>query len=75
MPCWRSSLSTCLPWEGPHTATGEKHGEEGVAEIKHYELTAILIPHPLVLLRAGGGRKVRSEVDPEKKGEVGGRCF
>ena len=39
------------------------------------KLTTTLIPRPPVPLRKGGGRDIRSEVEPRKKGGVGGRCF
>jgi len=48
--------------------------EEGVAETKCGKLTITLIPRPPALL---GGRRERKgiEVEPTKKGGVGGRCF
>ena len=66
-------MEDCLPWEGPHTGAGEECEEEEVAETTHYELTATPIPHPLCC-SGEGGREVRSEVEPEKKDGVGGRC-
>ena len=47
---------------------------QGAAETTCDELTAAPIPCPPVLL---GGRmeRNRSEVEPGKKGGVGGRCF
>jgi len=48
--------------------------EEAVAETTCDELTVTPIPHPPAPL---GGRRERngSEVEPRKKGGVGGRCF
>jgi len=48
--------------------------EEGAAETTWDELIASPIPCPLSPL---GGRRERnrSEVEPGKKGRVGGRCF
>ena len=48
--------------------------EEGAAETTCDDLTVTPIPHPPVLL---GGRRERnrSEVQPRKKGGVGGRCL
>ena len=43
--------------------------------MKHFKLTTTPISHRSVLLKVGGGRKVRSEVEPRKKGGVGGRWF
>ena len=48
--------------------------EEEAAETPCDELTVTPIPRPPVLL-GGGGREIRSEVEPRKKGDVGGRCF
>lgn len=57
------------PEGGPHTGTREKCEDERVEEVKCYELTTTLIFHPCALLGAGrGGRRVRSEVKPGKKG-------
>jgi len=42
-------------------------------ESKRDELIAILIPHPPVPLC--GEEVVRSEAEPGKKREVGGKCF
>ena len=61
----------CPPWEGPQAGAGEECEQEGIAETMLDELTAAPIPHPPVLLQGGG----RSEVKPEKKRGVGGRCF
>jgi len=48
--------------------------EEGAAHTACDELTATPIPRPPALL--GGRRESNgSEVEPGKKGEVGGRCF
>jgi len=48
--------------------------EEEVAETTCDELTIVPIPSPLAPL---GGRRWRnvSEVEPRKKGGMGGRCF
>ena len=46
--------------------------EEEAAETRCDELTTT--PIPLRCWR-GGGREFRSEVEPGKKGGVGGRCF
>jgi len=48
--------------------------EERVAETTCAELTVTPIPVPL-RHSGGGGREIRSEVGPGKKGRVGGRCF
>ena len=48
--------------------------EEGAAETMCGELIATPIPCPPVPLQ-GGGREFGSEVEPGKKGGVGGRCF
>ena len=49
--------------------------EEGAAETTCDELTATPIPYPLRCSGRGGGRKIGNEVEPGKKGGVGGRCF
>jgi len=46
---------------------------EGAAEITCDELTVTPIPRPPALLR-GRRERNRSEVEPRKKGGVGGRC-
>ena len=72
-------MEDCLLRVGPHAGTEESvrsppPEEEGAAETTGDELTAAPIPRPPALLR---GRKERngSEVEPGKKGGVGGRCF
>jgi len=67
-------VEDCLPWEGPHAGPREKHEEEGAAETTCDELTATPFPVPLCC-SGGGGREIGSEVEPGKKGQVGGRCF
>ena len=67
-------MANCLPWEGPHAGAGAECEEEGAAETKFDELTAIPIPLPLRCLGGGGG-EIGSEVKPRKKGGVGLRCF
>jgi len=54
-------LKDCSPWKDPRWSRGQV--EEGAAEMKHYELTAIPIPHPPVPLGVweGGYRGVRNE--------------
>jgi len=47
--------------------------EEGAAETTCDELTATPIPCPPALLRGGVGREIVSEVQPGKKGGMGGR--
>ena len=47
-------MKDCVLWEGPHTGAGEERDKVGVAETKHYELTATPIPCSPVLL---GGRR------------------
>jgi len=51
-----------LPWAGPHAEAREECEEEGAAETTCDELTTTPIPN-------------RIEVEPGKKGGVGGRCF
>jgi len=63
-----------LQWEGPHAGAGEEWEEEEAAETACDELTAIPFPVPLHC-SGGGGRQFRSEVEPRKKGRVGGMCF
>lgn len=63
---------------GCHTGAEEKNEEEGAAETKCDELTAISIPSPLALLR--GRKQSKSEVKlnlggRERWTEVGRRCF
>jgi len=65
----------CTLLVGPQAGAGKGHEEEGVGEMKHFKLTTTPISHRSVLLKVGGGRKVRSEVEPRKKGGVGGRWF
>jgi len=60
---------------GPHAGAGEESGEDGAVEKTCDELNATPIPHPPVLLGAGGGREIANEVEPGKKGGVGRRCF
>jgi len=50
------------------------HEEQGVADTTRDELTAIPIPHPPAPLEEEV-EKIGSEVEREKKGGVGGRCF
>jgi len=69
-----------LPWEGPHAGVGEEceessPEEEAAAETMCDELTTVPTPCPPVLLGGRRQRKIRSEVEPGKKGRVGGRCF
>jgi len=40
-------MKNCSLWEGLNAGAGEEHEEEGVAEIKCYELTTKPISHPL----------------------------
>jgi len=54
---------------------GEESEVEGAAETTCYELTTTPISHPPAPLAGGGGREIRSEVEPGKKGGVGERCF
>jgi len=55
---------------GPHATAGEKCEEGGAAETKCAELMAAPIPCPPAPLEEV--EKIRSEVEPGKKGEGGG---
>ena len=48
--------------------------EEGAAETTCDELTTTPIPCPPLPL-VGGGREIGSEIEPRKKGGVGGKVF
>jgi len=64
-------MEDCLLWEGPHNGAEEECEEEGVVETMCDELTSNPVPHP----RWGVGREFGSNVEPKKKGGVGGSCF
>lgn len=51
----------------PHWKSVSPH-EEQAAETMCDKLTAALIPHLPVLLRRGGGREIRSEIEPREEG-------
>lgn len=62
---FKKVVKDCLPWVRPHTGAGEEREEEGEAETKCYELTAISL---VGLGHLGGeGRRVGSQVVPGKK--------
>ena len=57
-PTLEQFMKDCIP----HAGAGEDCEEEGVAETKHYELSATSIPKTLHCLQVGGGgRRVRNE--------------
>jgi len=71
-------VEDCSPGRDPRLEQGQSVRSppaegEGAAETTCDELTATPIPHPPAPL---GGRRERnrSEVEPGKKGGVGGRC-
>ena len=52
-------MKDCIPWEGLLTGAEEQREEEGVAEMRCYELTTMAIPHPPTPPgKKGGGGKV-----------------
>ena len=53
-PMLEQFVKDCLLQEGPHTGAGKQCEEEGVAEMKCYELTTTPIPHPPESTRMGG---------------------
>ncbi|KAK4817118.1 hypothetical protein QYF61_027981 [Mycteria americana] len=67
-PMLEKFVEDCLPWVGPHAGAGEEceessPEEEGAAERTCDELTELRCA-------GGGGKGVRSEVEPRKKGGV-----
>lgn len=69
-------MKDSILWETLHDRAEEECGEEGEAETKGYELTAIHIPQPPAQLRwAVMGRRVKSKFEPQKKGSVGVKWF
>jgi len=73
-------VKNCLPWEGPHAGAGEEceespPEEEGAADTTCDELTIAPIPHAPAMLGCGRGKEFVTEVEPGKKGGVGGRFF
>jgi len=72
-------VENCLPWDGPHVGAEESvrsppPEEEGAAETMCNKRNVTPIPRPPAPV---GGRRERngSEVEPGKKGGVGGRSF
>lgn len=70
-------VEDCFPWQGPHVGAGGSMRspppeEKGMEEMTHDELNTVPVP-----LRAGRGkvRKIRIEVDSEKKRGVGKSLF
>lgn len=64
----RFPVSNPVPPLEMFTGTGGELEEKGAAEKICDELTATLLLHPSALL--GEGRKIWSEVEPRRKGEV-----
>lgn len=68
-------VKDCMPWEGNHTAAGEKREEKGAAETNFYELGCNpSSPSPCTSWDEGG-RRVRSEVESGRKEEGRGKYF
>ena len=76
--CWSSLLlKDCIPWERPTLEQGQSVSTLPLRKKEPQRQYVInwQQPHPSPpVLLAGEGEKIRSEVKPGKKGEVGGRC-
>jgi len=72
-------MNDCILWEGHQTEAGEEGEKEGVAEMKHYELTTTPIPHSPALLGGEEGEEQSGvKLSPGRKlgrGEEGGFSF
>lgn len=64
-------MEDCLPWVGPDAGAGEECEEEESVETTCDE------PTTTMLLHHSGGRigEIENEVEPRKKGGLGGKCF
>lgn len=68
-------MEHCLLWARPHAGAEGDGEEEGASETMCKEQTAILIPHPPVLLKGEKAEKIRSEAGLGKKGGAAGKVF
>jgi len=66
-PISEKLMKGCLLWVGPHARAGEECEDEGVAEMKCYELTVTSIPHSSVLLVGNDVEKLGVKLSPGRR--------
>jgi len=57
-------MKDCIPWERPYTGAGEEPEEWQRKYVMNRRQPPFLVP---LCCPGGGGREIRSEVEPRKK--------